>query len=176
MPAGISVPIEVPCPRRRRGQWRLAARSARVRAHQSADWWARTHLPRKRSFFRRTRRRKKARNSARIPGKFNSMLICFAPEGAKFCEAKARGARLGALWRAFCWWAAKLCGAFGAGLFFGFFEVFAVALFVEGIACAVDFARCAAQEAAVRAAVAPARVVRDPAGAADAVPHVDVEA
>ena len=72
--------------------------------------------------------------------------------------------------------AAKLCEAFGAGLFFGFFEVFAVALFVEGIACAVYFARCAAQEAAVRAAVAPARVVRDPAGAADAVPHVDVEA
>ena len=65
----VSVPREVPCPRRRRGQWRLAARTARVRAHQSADWWARTHLPRKRSFFRRTRRRKKARNSARIPGK-----------------------------------------------------------------------------------------------------------
>ena len=36
--------------------------------------------------------------------KLKSMLICFAPEGAKFCEAKARGARLGALWRAFCWW------------------------------------------------------------------------
>ena len=36
--------------------------------------------------------------------KLKSMLICFAPEGAKFCEAKARGARLGALWRAFYWW------------------------------------------------------------------------
>ena len=60
--------------------------AARTQAHQSADWWAFAHSAAREVFFPRRSPGKKSRipaNSAQL--QYDA--ICFAPEGAKFCEA-----------------------------------------------------------------------------------------
>ena len=96
----VSVPRGSPA-RPRSGRAMMTGTSLSAQLSPSLRTGAQLHVRSARGIFGRAKLARKSANSAEFALHLNSMLICFAAEAAKFCEAKARGARSGARLRAF---------------------------------------------------------------------------